>query len=59
VSSWRALETFDSAVSCEHQRERDLLSFERAAARVRATSPDGDELAVEGWTILEDWPPAD
>jgi hypothetical protein len=53
VSSWRTLETFDSATSCEQKREHALQSFERAAAKVRSEAPDGDELAVEDWTILE------
>ena len=53
VSRWRRLETFDSAASCERERQRALQSFERAAARVRAAAPDGDELSVEEWTIFE------
>ena len=53
VTQWRRIETFDSAVSCEQRRQRALQSFERAAARVRASSPDGDELTVEEWTIFE------
>jgi hypothetical protein len=53
VSSWRTLEAFDSAVSCEQKRERALQGFERAAARVRSAPPEGDELAVEDWTLLE------
>jgi hypothetical protein len=53
VSRWRRIERFESAASCERERERALQSFERAAARVRASSPDGDELAVEEWTIFE------
>jgi hypothetical protein len=53
VARWRRIETFDSASSCEGERQRALQSFERAAARVRASSPDGDELTVEEWTIFE------
>jgi hypothetical protein len=53
VARWRRIERFDSAASCQRERERALQSFERAAARVRASSPDGDELAVEEWTIFE------
>ena len=53
VSSWRTIETFESAASCEHQRQRALQGFERAAAKVRAYSPEGDELAFEEWTIFE------
>ncbi|MGH7305937.1 MAG: hypothetical protein ACRELZ_21850, partial [Candidatus Rokuibacteriota bacterium] len=53
VSRWRRIERFDSAASCEQQRQNALQSFERAAARVRSESPDGDELAVEDWTIFE------
>jgi hypothetical protein len=53
VAKWRRIETFDSAESCERERQRALQGFERAAARVRASSPDGDELTVEEWTIFE------
>ena len=53
VSRWRRIERFDSAASCEQQRQRALQSFERAAASVRSSSPDGDELTVEEWTIFE------
>ena len=53
VTKWRRIETFDSVASCERERQRALQSFERAAARVRASSPDGEELAVEEWTIFE------
>jgi len=53
VASWRTLETFDSATSCEQKRELALQKFERAAARVRTEAPEVDELAVEDWTILE------
>jgi len=53
VASWRTLETFDSATSCEEKRELALQKFERAAVRVRTEAPEVDELAVEDWTILE------
>jgi hypothetical protein len=53
VTTWRAIETFDSSSACERQRQRTLQSFESAAARVRAASPDGDELAFEEWTLFE------
>jgi len=53
MASWRTLEAFDSATSCEDKRERALQSFERAAARIRTESPEADELAVEDWTTLE------
>ena len=53
VARWRRIETFDSAASCERERQRALQSFERAAARVRASAPDGDELTVEEWTVFE------
>lgn len=53
VSTWRRIERFESAASCEQQRQRDLQSFELAAARVRSSSPEGDELAVDEWTIFE------
>ena len=53
ISRWRRIERFESAASCEQERERALQRFERAAAGVRASSSDGDELAVEDWTIFE------
>ena len=53
VSSWRTLARFDSATSCEQKRELALQTFEHAAVRVRTEAPEGDELAVEDWTILE------
>ncbi len=53
VSRWRPIDTFESAASCEHQRQRALQRFEHAAAKVRDSSPDGDELAFEEWTIFE------
>jgi len=53
VSRWRRIERFNSAASCEQERQRALQKFERAAASVRALSADGDELAVEEWTIFE------
>ena len=53
VSRWRSIDTFESSASCEHQRQRALQSFERAAEKVRNASPDGDELAFEEWTIFE------
>jgi hypothetical protein len=53
MASWRTLEAFDSATSCEDKRARALQSLERAAARIRTESPEADELAVEDWTTLE------
>jgi len=40
VSRWRPIDVFESATSCEHQRQHALQSFERAAA-------------FEEWTIFE------
>jgi len=53
VSRWRRIERFESATSCEQERQRALHTFERAAAKIRASSADGDELAVEEWTVFE------
>ena len=53
VSRWRRIERFDSGASCEQERQRALQKFERAAESVRAAAADGDELAVEEWTIFE------
>jgi len=53
VSRWRRIARFNSAASCEQERQRALQKFERAAANVRASSADGDELAVEDWMIFE------
>jgi len=53
VSRWRRIQRFDSAASCEQERQRALQKFERAAQSVRTSPADGDELAVEDWTIFE------
>jgi len=53
ISRWRRIRRFDSAASCEQERQRAFQKFERAAASVHASSADGDELAVEDWTIFE------
>ena len=53
VSRWRLIDTFESAASCESQRQQALQKFEHAAARVRDSSQDGDELPFEEWTIFE------
>jgi hypothetical protein len=53
VARWRLVDTFESAASCESQRQHALQKFEHAAARVRSSSPDSEELAFEDWTIFE------
>jgi hypothetical protein len=53
VSRWRLVDTFESAASCESQRQHALQKFEHAAARVRTSTPDSEELAFEDWTIFE------
>ena len=49
----RRVDAFESAASCERQRELALQSFELEASSVRAASPDGEELSVEDWRLLE------
>ena len=53
VTRWRRIDAFASAASCEQQRTHALRSFELAAAKVRAATPEADELAVEEWTVFE------
>ena len=53
VPTWRRISAFDSAAACERQRELALQSFELEASRVRSASPDGEELSVEDWKLLE------
>jgi hypothetical protein len=53
VRNWRRIRAFESAASCERQRELALQSFELEASKVRAASPDGEELSVEDWRLLE------
>ena len=53
VPSWRRIAAFGSAASCERQRELALQAFELEVGRVRAASPDRDELSVEDWRLFE------
>jgi len=53
VRNWRRIRAFESAASCERQRELALQSFELEASSVRAASPDGEELSVEDWRLFE------
>jgi len=53
LPTWRQIGSFDSAASCERQRQLALQSFEREAARVRSSSPDSEELSVEDWRVLQ------
>ena len=53
VPRWRRIGAFDSAASCERQRELALQTFELEVARVRAVSSGSDELSVEDWRLFE------
>jgi hypothetical protein len=53
VSKWRRIGAFDSAASCERQRQHALESLESAAATVRSSPLEGEELSVEDWRIFE------
>lgn len=53
MPTWRQIGAFDSAAMCERQRERSLQSFEREAARVRSSHPDGEELSHEDRRIFD------
>jgi len=53
VSKWRRIGAFDSAALCEHKHQLDLQSFERAAATVRSSPPESEELPVEEWRLFE------
>ena len=53
VPKWRRVSSFDSAASCERQRELALQSFEHEASRVRSADSDGEELSVDDWKVIE------
>jgi hypothetical protein len=50
---WRQVATFESAASCERERELALQSFEGDAWRVRAADPDSEELSGENWKVFQ------
>jgi hypothetical protein len=51
--SWRQVGMFDSAASCERERELALQTFEGDALRVRAADPESEELSNEGWKTFQ------
>lgn len=53
TSSWRQVGMFESAASCERERELALQTFEGDAMRVRASDPDSEELSTEGWKTFQ------
>jgi hypothetical protein len=53
TSSWRQVGMFESAASCERERELALQTFEGDAMRVRATDQESDELSNEGWKTFQ------
>ena len=53
TSTWRQVGMFDSAASCERERELALQTFEGDAMRVRATDPESEELSTEGWKTFQ------
>lgn len=52
-ASWRQVGMFESAASCERERELALQAFEGDALRVRAADPEGEELSTEGWKTFQ------
>jgi hypothetical protein len=53
TSSWRQVGMFESAASCERERELALQTFEGDAIRVRAYDPESEELSTEGWKTFQ------
>lgn len=53
MPTWRQIGAFDSAAMCERQRARSLQAFEREAARVRSSDPDGEALTHEDGKIFD------
>jgi len=52
---WRRVDAFESAASCERQRELALQGFELEASRVRSAYPGDEELSREDWRLFEGW----
>jgi hypothetical protein len=53
VPRWRRIGAFDSAATCERQRQLAIKTFELEASRLRSESSDGEELSVEHWRLFE------
>lgn len=53
VSTWRQVAAFDSAVSCERERQLALQTLERTALKVRYGYPESEELSPEDWRLFE------
>ena len=53
TSNWRQVGMFDSAASCERERELALQTFEGDAMRMRASDPESEELSNEGWKMFQ------
>lgn len=53
VSTWRQVAAFDSAASCERERQLALQTLERTALKVRYGYPESEELSPEDWRLFE------
>ncbi|HSD31774.1 MAG TPA: hypothetical protein VLB49_07690 [Gemmatimonadales bacterium] len=53
VPKWRPIGAFDSAASCERERQLALQTFERKVLRVRYGYPESEELSSEDWRLFE------
>jgi hypothetical protein len=53
TSSWRQVGMFESAASCERERELALQIFEGDAMRARAADPESEELSNEAWKTFQ------
>ena len=51
--SWRQVGTFESAASCERERELALQTFEGDAWRVRSADPESEELSTANWKLFQ------
>jgi hypothetical protein len=53
IVKWRPLGAFDSAATCERERQLAIQAFERKVLRVRYGYPDSEELSAEDWRLFE------
>jgi hypothetical protein len=53
VRTWRRVGAFDSAASCERERQLALQTFERTALKVRYGYLESEELSPEDWRLFE------
>jgi hypothetical protein len=53
IVRWRQVSAFDSAATCERERQLALQAFERKVLRIRYGYPETAELSAEDWRLFE------